>query len=168
MQISRRRLHFALTPLPNVQKTTSFDDFLRGDSWRHHSSSSEAMKTQYKIYRATGVFTVATLTILSSAVADPSLPPPPSVTVQVGVPDYYVWDGYEYVGVIGSQYYYLAPGDVWAPMPSERRERFEHWEHNHHDWQEHAIRNERYRHDMNGHEYPWHEREEHHEHHEHD
>jgi hypothetical protein len=145
------------------------------------------MKTQRKIARC---FTAATLTFLAAQPvgADPPTtppppiaapppppvrmetpaPPPPSVTVQVGVPDYYVWDGYEYVGVIGSQYYYLAPGDVWAPIPSERRERFEHWEHNHHDWQEHAIRNERYRHDMRGHEYPWSERGEHHEHHDRD
>lgn len=150
------------------------------------------MKAQNKIICASGIFTVATLTFLcpQPACGQPPMPPPPppvtvpppppvsvetptppppSVTVQVGVPDYYVWDGYEYVGVVGNQYYYLAPGDVWQPISHERWERFEHWEHHHRDWQEHAIQNERYRRDAYGHESPWHEeREEHHEHHEHD
>ena len=137
------------------------------------------MKTQMKMMWATSVVTVASLAWVTSAMADPPMlppppppvtvvtpvPQPPSVTVQIGVPDYYAWDGYEYVGVIGSDYFYLGPGEVWLPLPPERWEHFHHWEGLHHDWREHAIRNERYRHDAHGHDYPWHERDEHHEHH---
>jgi len=149
------------------------------------------MKARNKIIGATCAFGVARL-LTTAAWADPPMYPPPpppgtivapapvtpsaSVTVQIGVPDYYVWDGDEYVGVIGGQYYYLAPGEVWMPLPHERWEHFQRWERHHHDWREHAIRNERYRRDAHGHEYPWREREErerheyqeHHEHHDHD
>jgi hypothetical protein len=81
--------------------------------------------------------------------------PYPGVTVTVGLPDSYVWDGTEYVGLIGDQYYYLGPGDVWLAMPSDRLTRFRVWEHDHHDWRDHAIRNELYRRDAHGHEHPW-------------
>src|SRR5579863_6604857 len=43
-------------------------------------------------------------------------PAPPPVVVESGpvmVPDDYVWDGYEYVGLVGTQYFYLGPGNVW-------------------------------------------------------
>jgi len=40
------------------------------------------------------------------------------------VPDTYIWDGDEYVGVVGSQYYYLGPGDVWLPFDAVRVVRF--------------------------------------------
>src|SRR5579863_3586152 len=39
-------------------------------------------------------------------------PPPPVVEVApVMIPDSYMWDGYEYVGLVGDQYYYLGPGN---------------------------------------------------------
>lgn len=78
--------------------------------------------------------------------------PAPGVTV--GVPDTYAWDGTEYVGLIGSQYYYLGPGDVWLPMDQPRLVRFHEWEHHHSDWRDHAIRNTRYRNDAHGHAVP--------------
>jgi hypothetical protein len=67
------------------------------------------------------------------------------------VPDSYAWDGYEYVGFVGDQYYYLGPGNVWLFCEPFRLERFHGWERGHADWRDHAIRNDRYRTDRNGH-----------------
>jgi hypothetical protein len=69
-------------------------------------------------------------------------PAPPEVAI---VPDSYVWDGYEYVGVVGDQYYYLGPSHIWLRAEPFRLERFHGWERYHRDWHSHAIRNERYR-----------------------
>jgi hypothetical protein len=74
----------------------------------------------------------------------------------MGVPDAYAWDGYEYVGVVGGQYYYLGPGDVWLPLDSDRLVRWQGWAKAHGDWRDHAIRNERYRRDAHGQDHPWH------------
>jgi len=79
----------------------------------------------------------------------------PSVEVvapgPVMVPDDYVWDGYEYVGVVGDQYFYLGPGNVWLFCDPFRLDRFHGWERGHADWRAHAIRNDRFRADRNGH-----------------
>jgi hypothetical protein len=80
----------------------------------------------------------------------------PGVAVTVGVPDSYVWDGSEYVGVIGDQYYYLGPNQVWLPMPAARLSFFHDWEKHHTDWAKQAIQNEKYRRDAQGHDHPWH------------
>lgn len=99
----------------------------------------------------------------------PAVVPAPGVTVTMGVPDTYVWDGYEYVGLVGNQYYYLGAGDVWLPLAADRLVRFHDWERAHHDWRDHAIRNQLYRHDAQGHEHPWHEMDHHDtDHHDHD
>lgn len=90
-------------------------------------------------------------------------PPPPPVVVQPAapavtvavVPDYYVWDGEEYVGVIGDQYYYLGPNNVWLTLDAPRQTRFHEWEKSHSDWRQHEIRNTRYRRDAQGHDHPW-------------
>ena len=82
-------------------------------------------------------------------------PAPPVVTV--AVPDAYVWDGVEFVGLIGDQYYYLGPGDVWLPFDAVRVARWHDWERDHADWRTHAIRNELYRHDAHGHIMPRHD-----------
>jgi hypothetical protein len=79
--------------------------------------------------------------------------PPPAVEVQVAVPDYYVWDGYEYVGVVGSQYYYLGPGNVWLVCDPVRFQRFHTWEGGHPDWRTHATHNVHYR-NSSGHNQP--------------
>lgn len=76
----------------------------------------------------------------------------PAPVVTVGVyPDYYAWDGYEYVGFVGSQYYYLGPGHVWIVCEPWRLERFHGWERYHADWRDHAIHNELYRRGDGGH-----------------
>jgi hypothetical protein len=72
-------------------------------------------------------------------------PPPPAPVVVAPVPDSYVWDGTEYVGVVGSQYYYLGPGNVWLSFGPDQFARFHGWEHGHPDWRSHAIHNEKYR-----------------------
>jgi hypothetical protein len=87
--------------------------------------------------------------------------PPPPMTVAppplagpVLVPDDYVWDGFEYVGLVGGQYYYLGPGNVWLVCEPFRLERFHGWERGHPDWRAHAVRNVKYRRDARGLEHP--------------
>lgn len=80
--------------------------------------------------------------------------PAPAVTVEVGVPDFYVWDGVEFVGVVGSTYYYLGPGDVWIACDGPRLARFHEWERTHADWRAHATVNVKYRNDAHGHAEP--------------
>jgi hypothetical protein len=67
--------------------------------------------------------------------------PPPEVVVTVGVPDSYVWDGVEFVGVVGGQYMYLGPGGGWLVCDSFRLERFHGWEQGHPEWRKTAVRN---------------------------
>jgi hypothetical protein len=74
----------------------------------------------------------------------------------VMVPDDYVWDGVEFVGLVGDQYYYLGPGNVWLVCDPLRLERFHGWEGGHPDWRSHAVRNDAYRTDRNGHVQPRH------------
>jgi len=81
-------------------------------------------------------------------------PPPPVEEAPLLVPDNYVWDGYEYVGLVGDQYYYLGPGNVWLYCEPFRLERFHGWEGGHPGWRDHAIRNDSYRTDHYGHVQP--------------
>jgi hypothetical protein len=74
--------------------------------------------------------------------------------VNVGVPDDYVWDGTEFVGMVGDQYYYLGPDHVWLNFDAHGQARFHDWERNHADWREHATHNDQYRRDAQGHEAP--------------
>jgi hypothetical protein len=70
---------------------------------------------------------------------------PPAPVVVTSVPDSYVWDGNEDVGVVGDQYYYLGPGNVWMVMDAPRLHRFQGWEKGHADWRTHATHNVSYR-----------------------
>jgi hypothetical protein len=86
---------------------------------------------------------------------------PPAVTVApappvepVMVPEDYVWDGYEYVGLVGNQYYYLGPGNIWLVCEPFRLARFRGWQKGHPDWRAHAVRNMQFRRDASGHEHP--------------
>lgn len=72
----------------------------------------------------------------------------------VEVPDSYVWDGVENVGVVGGAYFYLGPGDVWLACDPVRLERFRGWERYNPDWRDHAIRNDHFRKDAHGHVQP--------------
>ena len=82
--------------------------------------------------------------------------PAPAVTVQVGVPDSYFWDGYEYVGLVGDQYYYLGPNHVWITCDPVRLARWNNWQRAHADWRTHATVNMQYRRDAEGNDHPWH------------
>lgn len=85
-------------------------------------------------------------TVIITAPAPPTvIVNPPAPVVVAAVPDYYAWDGYEYVGVVGDQYYYLGPGDVWIVCDPVRLGRFHTWEKGHSDWRTHAIHNVKYR-----------------------
>jgi hypothetical protein len=113
-----------------------------------------------------GVSSMATWNLMSQppvVVVSPVAPamevPAPArvtVTAETTVPDSYVWDGYEYVGIIGSHYYFLGPGNVWQSLDGSRLARFHGWEKVNGGWQDHAIRNENYRHDAHGHLVPLH------------
>jgi hypothetical protein len=75
-------------------------------------------------------------------------PVPPAPVL---VPDSYVWDGYEYVGIIGGQYFYLGAGNVWLACDPVRLARFQGWKKVNPDWRTHATRNVHYRTDHSGH-----------------
>jgi len=66
---------------------------------------------------------------------------PPVAEVTVGVPDSYVWDGVEFVGVVGDRYMYLGPGGGWLVCEPYRLDRFHGWERGHADWRRTAVRN---------------------------
>jgi hypothetical protein len=127
----------------------------------HFKLGCTDMKTRTKIAIIMGISSLATLKLMSGPAVGITVqvpaPPPPSITVTVGIPDTYVWDGYEYVGVVGSQYYYLGSGNVWVVCDPGRVARFYDWERAHADWREHAIRNEHFRRDAEGHDHPWHD-----------
>ena len=111
---------------------------------------------------AAGTTGLVTVTSLSGPVANRQ-PPAPAVMVQVpapvitaAVPDAYVWDGFEFVGVVGTEYFYLGAGGYWLPCDSMQQARFHDWEKAHADWRTHATANVDYRLDAHGHVHPWH------------
>ena len=71
--------------------------------------------------------------------------PPPLYAVPSMVPETYFWDGFEYVGIVGSQCFYLGVGNVWLICEPFRIERFYGWQRNHPDWRYHGVHNDRYR-----------------------
>jgi hypothetical protein len=117
------------------------------------------MKNTKLMSTVLGVSGIAAMAFLSGCVVRPYggvtvEAPPAAVTVQVGVPDDYVWDGYEYVGFVGDQYYYLGPGNVWIVCDPVRLARFHNYVRVHPDWHVHATVNVRYRTDAHGHYQP--------------
>jgi hypothetical protein len=103
------------------------------------------------------------LVLVSGCVVEPNgtigfqpliVAPQPVVEEPVMVPETYVWDGVEFVGLVGDQYFYLGPGNVWLVAEPFRLERFHGWERDHADWRERAIRNDRFRTDAHGHVQP--------------
>jgi hypothetical protein len=69
--------------------------------------------------------------------------PAPMMTTRA--PTSYVWDGRQNVGVVGSQYFYLGPGNVWIAMDPGRMNHFRGWERAHPNWRTWATPNVRYR-----------------------
>jgi hypothetical protein len=119
-------------------------------------------KTKKLIVLALSISSLAALPSMAGVGISISVPAPvvvvpaPAVTVEA-VPDSYVWDGTEYVGVVGSQYYYLGPNNVWLTLDGPRVARFHDWERGHADWRTHAIHNDRFRNDAHGHTVPLHD-----------
>jgi hypothetical protein len=122
------------------------------------------MKTKYSSAFILSL-TTAGLALTAGCVVEPNgrlafepivveAPPPmvyaPPAPEPVMVPDDYVWDGYEYVGFVGGQYYYLGAGNVWLVADPFRLDRFHGWEGGHPDWRNHAIRNDNFRKDSRG------------------
>ena len=113
------------------------------------------MNATKKIVIAIGISSLAALPLMAG----------PSVLVQVSapavtvaaVPGAYAWDGYEYVGVVGTQYYYLDAGNAWLPLDTGRLGHFHDWERIHADWRAQAIRNDLHRYDAHGHYVPRHD-----------
>ncbi len=70
------------------------------------------------------------------------------------IPDYYVWDGYEYVGVYDGGYFYLGPGENWMAFDAFRLNRFRLWCAAHPDWRRHAVPNNHHRKGRDGHVHP--------------
>lgn len=81
----------------------------------------------------------------------------PAVEVAT-IPDDYYWDGYEYVGLVGDQYYYLGPGNVWLVCDPVRLGHLHAWIGVHPDWHAHGVRNDHYRTDSRGRFHPRHDR----------
>ena len=124
------------------------------------------MNAKLKIIAVLGVASLTTCTLLAGpllVIQAPSIVigppvvtvPAPVVIVNAGVPDDYTWDGTEYVGMVGDQYYYLGPDHVWLTLDAPRLARFHDWSRGHADWRTHAIRNDKYRRDAHGHEAPF-------------
>jgi len=90
-----------------------------------------------------------------------SAPMPPPVVVAPApvavVPDDYYYDGTEYVGIVGGQYYYLGAGNSWVVMDSGRLHRFQGWQHDHADWRTHSVHNVSYRGHVAAHTAPMHD-----------
>ncbi|HLH53625.1 MAG TPA: hypothetical protein VKY92_08415 [Verrucomicrobiae bacterium] len=73
--------------------------------------------------------------------AEAPLTPPPAPAeggYAAYAPDYYTWDGNEYVGVVNGNYVYWS-GGVWVAAPPAIVFRFHGWERYHPDWHRHAI-----------------------------
>ena len=54
--------------------------------------------------------------------------PVPVEVAPAMIPDSYAWDGYEYVGLVGDQYYYLGPDNLWLFCDPIRLGRFHGWD----------------------------------------
>ena len=70
--------------------------------------------------------------------AVPAPPVPPSTAYVQYAPDYYVWDGAEYVGVSGGNYVYWTGGG-WLLAPPIIIGHFHGWQRYHPDWRRHAV-----------------------------
>lgn len=104
-----------------------------------------------RVYYRGPVVAVAPPVVVAPAPVVVAPPPPPE---PVYVPDGYIWDGYEYVGVVGDQYFYLGPGSIWIACEPWRLERFHGWERGHPDWRGHVTVNVRFRADAHGRMHP--------------
>lgn len=73
--------------------------------------------------------------------------PPPVVVAPtpVAFPPNYWWDGFQFVGMVGNQVYYLGPGNVWTPMDPVHLGHWQTWQRTNPNWRNRSIPNTRYR-----------------------
>jgi hypothetical protein len=107
------------------------------------------MKSHYFPIMAAAGFALALVTACpaQSTPAASAQPPPPARTSPPRspvVPRRYVWDGFEFVGRGGNQYFYLGPNNVWMVMDNARLRRFQEFQIANPNWQQNQIRNTRY------------------------
>jgi hypothetical protein len=89
------------------------------------------MKTTRKFALALVIFCMGTPALMTGCVYEG---PPANVAVVGIVPDYCFWDGFEYVGWYGGQYYYWGPNRVWIGCDPVRVQRVNVWVNAHPDW----------------------------------
>lgn len=97
------------------------------------------MKTARKVALALAAGGIACLA-LTIGCADKEPPPPRYAVVEV-FPDYYFWDDYEYIGWVGSRYYYWGPANSWIICDPVRVQRIVVWQQAHPDWRQQATPN---------------------------
>ncbi|HEX3628621.1 MAG TPA: hypothetical protein VH280_24695 [Verrucomicrobiae bacterium] len=107
------------------------------------------MKTRFRFIVGIATMGIACALAWSSQATVIFHPPRTVVTqppvIMAPVPDFYVWDGNQFVGVVGNQYVFLGPGNVWMPMDPTRMRHFNSWATSHPNWRRQATRNTRYR-----------------------
>ena len=110
------------------------------------------MKTKYMTaIAAMGLTLAAGLPCIAGPTVAEVTPRPVLITTApvAEVPTVYVWDGSEYVGQVGANYYYLGPNKTWVKFDKPRQDRFDDWQKKNPGWRSHQIQNTRYRaHDM--------------------
>ncbi|HZI32723.1 MAG TPA: hypothetical protein VFF11_10295 [Candidatus Binatia bacterium] len=96
------------------------------------------MKTTSKVALTLAASGMAILGLTAGCADDGPPPPPPRVAVVGFVPDDCFWDGYEYVGWYGDQYYYWGPEHVWIICDPVRVQRVNVWISDHPHWRTQA------------------------------
>jgi len=87
---------------------------------------------------SSGCYTAPPAVAVQTSPAVPAPPVPPSTAYVQYAPDYYVWDGAEYVGVSGGNYVYWTGGS-WLLAPPIIIGHFNGWQRYHPDWRRHAV-----------------------------
>ena len=111
------------------------------------------MKTTSKISLALVASGMAIIG-LTAGCADSEPSPPPRVAVVGFVPDYCFWDGYEYVGWYGDDYYYWGPHRTWIICDPIRVQHVKVYVQDHPNWGTRVRPNVQYPVDANGHPHP--------------
>lgn len=104
------------------------------------------MKSNFKsIISLAAIVSAVSLTNYCTAAVSGKVVVNPTPVMTPAFPNSYVWDGRQYVGLVGNQYYYLGPGNAWVMMDPARMNHFRGWSRANPNWRNRAIRNTRYR-----------------------
>jgi hypothetical protein len=113
------------------------------------------MKTTRKLVWTLAVAGIAALAATSGCVYQEP-PPPPGAAPVAFVPDYYYWDGFEYVCWYGDGCYYWGPNNVWIICDPVRLHRADAWQQAHPHWRAQATATTGFRLDNVSHQRPQH------------